>query len=183
MEKFLVQIPDTITARLRLVAITPSLLDIQEGSPHLLGETLGANIPACWPNSDWEPHVYAFIRKQLQTHPDTIGWHRYILLTEGESFTLIGSLGSHPLNETEAELGYGILEPWQNRGFATEAARALIEYLFRAGRQRIRAQTFPHLEASQRVMKKCGMQPAGPGDEAGTVCYAISSEKIAGVHG
>lgn len=167
------QIPDILTKRLRLVAITPSLLDIQEGSPHLLGETLGVVIPSCWPNSDWEPHVYAFIRKQWQTHPETIGWHRYVLLPESNGFTLVGSLGSHPLNATEAELGYGILEPWQNRGYATEATQALIEHLFRSGRQRIRAQTFPYLEASLRVMQKCGMQPAGLGDEAGTVCYAI----------
>jgi [ribosomal protein S5]-alanine N-acetyltransferase len=174
------QVPDILTARLRLVAITPLLLDIQEHSPQLLGDALGAIIPGCWPNTDWEPHVYTFIQKQWQTHPDTIGWHRYMLLPEGQSFTLIGSLGSHPLNATEAELGYGILQPWQNRGYATEATRALIEYLFRAGRQRIRAQTFPHLEASLRVMQKCGMQPAGTGDEAGTVSYAISREQARG---
>jgi [ribosomal protein S5]-alanine N-acetyltransferase len=172
------QIADILTARLRLVAITPSLLDIQEGAPQLLGGTLGAIIPACWPNTDWEPHVYAFIREQLQSHPETIGWHRYLLLPEGESFTLIGSLGAHPLNATEAEFGYGILEPWQNRGYATEASRGLIEYLFRAGRQRIRAQTFPSLKASLRVMEKCGMQPAGPGNEPNTVSYVISREQL-----
>jgi [ribosomal protein S5]-alanine N-acetyltransferase len=172
------QIPDILTARLRLLAITPSLLDIQEGAPQLLGESIGATIPSCWPNIDWEPHVYAFIRRQWQFHPQTIGWHRYALLPEGERFTLIGSLGSHPLNETDAELGYGILEPWQNRGFATEATLGLIEYLFCSGRQRIRAQTFPHLIASQRVMQKCGMKPAGDGDEPGTICYAISREEV-----
>ena len=170
-------IPDILTARLRLLAITPSLLDLQEDQSHILGDALDAVIPSCWPNSDWEPHVYTFIRKQWQSHPETLGWHRYVLLPENESFILIGSLGSHPVSETEAELGYGILEPWQNRGYATEATRALIEYLFRAGRQRIRAQTFPHLEASQRVMQKCGMRPAGAGDEAGTVCYAISRDQ------
>ena len=166
------QIADIFTARLRLVAITPAVLAIQENTSHVLGETLGAIIPSCWPNADWEPHVYEFIRKQWQDHPYTLGWHRYVLLPEGESYTLIGSLGSHPVNETEAELGYGILEPWQNRGFATEATRALMEYLFQSGRRRIRAQTYPHLVASQRVMQKCGMHPTGPGEEAGTICYA-----------
>jgi [ribosomal protein S5]-alanine N-acetyltransferase len=172
------QIPDILTARLRLVAITPFALDIQENSPHLLGETIGAIIPPSWPNSDWEPHVYTFMRTQFRTHPETIGWHRYVLLPEGDSLTLIGGLGSHPLGECEAELGYGILEPWQNRGYATEATRGLLQYLFRSGRLRIRAQTFPHLAASQRVMQKCGMHPAGSGEEPGTVCYAIDREGL-----
>jgi RimJ/RimL family protein N-acetyltransferase len=171
------QIPDLLTARLRLVAITPSLLDIQETSLHLLGDSVGATVPSGWPNNEWEPHVYAFIRKQWETHPETIGWHRYILLPEGGSFTLIGGLGSHPLNATEAEVGYGVLEPWQNRGFATEATRALIEYLFGAGCQRVRAQTFPHLAASLHVMQKCGMQPAGLGEEPGAICFAIERER------
>lgn len=167
------RIPDILTARLRLVAITPPLLDLQETSPHVLGDALSATVPPGWPNSDWEPHVYAFMRKQWQTQPETVGWHRYVLLPENNRVTLIGGLGSHPLNETEAEVGYGILEQWQNRGFATESTLALIEYLFRSGRQRIRAQTFPHLKASLRVMQKCGMEFAGAGDENGTVCYTL----------
>jgi [ribosomal protein S5]-alanine N-acetyltransferase len=167
------QIPDILTARLRLVAITPQLLDIQEKSLHLLGDSVGAIVPSGWPNTEWEPHVYAFMRKQWETDPGTIGWHRYVMLPDDGKFTLIGGVGSHPLNETEAEVGYGVLEPWQNRGFATEATRGLIEYLFLSGRKRVSAQTYPHLVASLRVMQKCGMHPTGPGIEPDTVGYAI----------
>jgi len=172
------QIPEIHTARLRLIAITPEALDIQEKFPHILGAFLGATIPSCWPNSDWEPHVYTFMRAQFRDHPHTIGWHRYILLHDGDTLTLIGSLGSHPIGLDEAEFGYGILDPWQNKGYATEAAHALLGHLFDSGMRRIRAQTFPHLTASLRVMQKCGMQPAGPGEEAGTVCYAIEREQF-----
>lgn len=175
------QIPDIHTARLRLIAITPAALDIQENFPHTLGALLDATIPSCWPNSNWEPHVYSFIRAQFRDHPHTIGWHRYILLPDGDALTLIGWLGSHPLGADEAEIGYVILEPWQNKGYATEAADALLGHLFHCGLQRIRAQTFPHLTASLRVMQKCGMQPAGPGEEAGADCYAIEREQFAGL--
>jgi len=172
------QIPDIHTARLRLFAITPAALDIQENFPHNLGALLGATIPSGWPNSDWEPHVYSFMHAQFREQPHTIGWHRYILLPGGDTQTLIGALGSHPKGPNEAEIGYGILEPWQNKGYATEAARALLGHLFDSGLQRIRAQTFPHLTASLRVMQKCGMQPAGPGEEAGAACYAIEREQF-----
>ena len=121
-------IPDLLTARLRLVAITPDALDVQEKAPHFLGDLLEATIPAGWPNKDWEPHVYSFMRSQFQEHPETIGWHRYVLLPEPDHFVLIGALGSHPLGDTEAEFGYGILEPWQNNGYATEASEALIQH-------------------------------------------------------
>ncbi|AXC14480.1 acetyltransferase, GNAT family [Acidisarcina polymorpha] len=172
------QIPDLHTARLRLVAITPAVLDIQESFPKDLGAFLDAAIPPSWPNSDWEPHVYSFMRAQFRNYPHTIGWHRYVLLREGDSLTLIGSLGSHPLGADEAEIGYGILDPWQNKGCATEAARTLLGHLFHSGLRRIRAQTYPHLAASLRVMQKCGMHPAGLGEEAGAVCYSIEREQF-----
>jgi [ribosomal protein S5]-alanine N-acetyltransferase len=172
------QIQDIHTARLRLIAITPAALDIQENFPHTLGALLDATIPSGWPNSDWEPHVYCFMRAQFRDHPHTIGWHRYILLPDGDTLTLIGSLGSHPIGVAEAEIGYGILEPWQNKGYATEAAHAMLGHLFHSSLQRIRAQTFPHLTASLRVMQKCAMKPAGPGEEAGAVCYAIEREQF-----
>jgi RimJ/RimL family protein N-acetyltransferase len=172
------QIPDIYTARLRLVALTPELLDIQESSSHTLATLFNATIPSGWPGKDWEPHVYAFMRAQFHDNPHTIGWHRYVLLPEGETLTMIGALGSHPKSSSEAEIGYGILEPWQNKGYATEATLALLNHLFHLGLNRIRAQTFPHLIQSLRVMQKCGMQPSGPGEEPGTICYAIERQQF-----
>jgi [ribosomal protein S5]-alanine N-acetyltransferase len=171
------QTPDIATQRLRLIAITPQLLNIQEQTPPLLAKALKAELPLEWPGNDWEPHVYTFMREQFAAHPYTIGWHRYVLLPQTsapvQTSTLIGWLGSHPLGIDEAEFGYSILEPWQNRGYATEAARALLNHLFQCGRRRIRAQTYPHLPASLRVMQKCGMSHAGPGDDPDAICYAI----------
>lgn len=176
------QIPAIRTARLRLVALTPELLDIQENARHTLADLFGATIPSGWPGKDWEPHVYTFMRAQFHDNPHTIGWHRYILLPEGDALTqtltMIGTIGSHPKGPDEAEIGYGILEPWQNKGYATEAARALLDHLFSLGLRRIRAQTFPHLTPSLRVMQKCGMQPSGPGEDEGAISYAIEREEF-----
>ena len=172
------QIPDIHTARLRLVAITPELLHHQENSPHTLATLLNATIPPGWPGKDWEPHVYTFLRAQFHDHPHTIGWHRYVLVPQDNTLTMIGTLGSHPKSPQEAEIGYGILEPWQNHGYATEAVCALLNHLFSLGLHRIRAQTFPHLTQSLRVMQKCGMTPAGPGEDEGAISYAIKREEF-----
>lgn len=138
------QIPDIHTARLRLVAITPQLLEAQESSPQTLASELNVTIPSGWPGPDWEPHVYTFMREQFHHTPHTIGWHRYVLLPGDQTLIMIGALGSHPKGPDEAEIGYGILEPWQNKGYATEATLALLNHLFQSGQHRIRAQTFLH---------------------------------------
>jgi [ribosomal protein S5]-alanine N-acetyltransferase len=93
-------------------------------------------------------------------------------VTREQPSILIGTLGGLPRTETEAEVGYGILPPWQRQGLATEGLLALLEEIRR--RKSVltfTAQTFPHLVASVRVLEKCGFAQAGAGDEEGTVRY------------
>jgi ribosomal-protein-alanine N-acetyltransferase len=75
---------------------------------------------------------------------------------------------------SECEIGWGIVPPYEGRGFATESAMALIDYL--RGDERIEsliAHTFPSIPASIRVMEKCGMTFDGDGEEAGTIRYRL----------
>jgi [ribosomal protein S5]-alanine N-acetyltransferase len=59
----------------------------------------------------------------------------------------------------EAEIGWALSERYRNQGYATEAARALVEYGFRTLRlPRIIALTELDNPASMRVMEKLGMQ-------------------------
>ena len=160
--------PDIFTPRLRLVAITPALLRV-EGSA--LSAAVSAQVPAMWPPEHWEPHVYDFLEELYSRAPFAVAWTRYVV-ARMEPATLIGTLGGFPRTETEAEVGYGILPPWQKQGLATEGLLALMEEIRR--RQQIQtftAQTYPRLVASVRVMEKCGFALAGPGDEEGTVRY------------
>ena len=90
--------------------------------------------------------------------------------------TLIGTVGAFTKADrpSECEIGYGILAPYEGRGFATEAARALIEYVRADERiESVIAHTFPSLSGSMRVMEKCGMVFDGDGDEAGTIRYRL----------
>lgn len=161
-------IPDILTPRLRLVAITPALLRVE--SPELEA-SVGAGIPAMWPPEYWEPHVYDFLDVLYARAPYAIAWTRYVV-TRAEPATLIGTLGGFPRTETEAEVGYGILPPWQRQGLATEGLLALMGQIRRREQMRtFTAQTYPHLQASVRVLEKCGFALVGPGDEEGTVRY------------
>ena len=65
-------------------------------------------------------------------------------------------------NTPEIEVGYRFLKEHWNKGYATEAARALLQYGFETlGLQKIVSSAHPHNRASTRVMEKIGMQHAG----------------------
>lgn len=170
---------DLKTQRLRLVAITPTMLEAERranGSYEALGRVVGAEVAAEWPPEHWEPHVYEFIEKQYVEEPRTRGWNRYVLLPKGglwaKSYTLIGAVGGFPKAEGDVEIGYSTLPAYQRKGYGTEAARGLVEWLLTEESVRsVSAQTYPRLAESIKVMERCGMQYVGDGDDPGTVRY------------
>ena len=61
-----------------------------------------------------------------------------------------------------AELGYWVGTPYWNKGYCTEAGRAVLSYGFKArGLHRIFATHFSRNSASGRVMQKLGMKHEG----------------------
>ena len=84
-------------------------------------------------------------------------------LTLAGTDTFVGCAG---LNMTDRglELGYWIGEPYWKRGYATEAAHALVDLAFkRTSTQVLQASTRVINPASRRVIHKCGFQYAGQG--------------------
>lgn len=79
------------------------------------------------------------------------------------SADLIGGIGLHPDPvHPRAELGYWIGVPYWGHGYATEAARAVVDFGFRELKlQRIFAHHFQGNDASGRVLRKIGMKHEG----------------------
>ena len=76
-----------------------------------------------------------------------------------ESGRHIGILSYFDETADSCEIGYGIGSGFWHRGYATEAVRRFLEYLFREkGLKRVYASFFTGNEASRRVMEKCGMR-------------------------
>ena len=67
----------------------------------------------------------------------------------------------------ETEIGYGIDEQHRNKGYASEAVKALTEWAFSNSGELyfVTAQADPENTASIRVLQKNGFVPAGRGDE------------------
>ncbi|MDQ2705828.1 MAG: GNAT family N-acetyltransferase, partial [Pseudomonadota bacterium] len=80
-----------------------------------------------------------------------------------ETGTFVGCAGL-TARDRGLELGYWIGEPYWKRGFATEAAHALVDLAFRAtGIPVLYACARVINPASRRVIHKCGFQYAGQG--------------------
>ncbi|MBP5230956.1 MAG: GNAT family N-acetyltransferase [Clostridia bacterium] len=78
-----------------------------------------------------------------------------------EDGRLIGIILYFDVNGTEktCEIGYGIGSGHWNRGYATEAVRGFLDWLFTEnGFRTVFASFFTGNEASKRVMEKCGMR-------------------------
>lgn len=84
-------------------------------------------------------------------------------ITDGELGSLVGVVGLTISDQgATAELGYWIGQPYWNRGYATEAAQALVDWSMVALRlHRIEARYFVRNSASGRVLQKLGMTREG----------------------
>jgi RimJ/RimL family protein N-acetyltransferase len=81
-------------------------------------------------------------------------------IVERASGTTVGDLAFHWVSERDktAEVGF-ILDPrHQGQGFATEAARALLDWAFISGFHRVIGRTEARNTASARVLEKLGMR-------------------------
>ena len=111
------------------------------------------------------PEVSPAWTASLRTLQGPDPWRLGFAVVDRESRTVIGSAGfKGPPDDATGlvEIAYGIVPSFEGRGYATEAARALVEYAQRDDKVRqIIAHTLPAPNASTRVLKKCGFTFAG----------------------
>lgn len=115
---------------------------------------------APYPVADAERMIEALRRE----HPDTPGeWYQYAveLRSTGE---LVGDCAAKTDAEDprQAELGFTLAPAHQGRGYATEAARRLLDYLFGArAKHRVIAYCDARNAASAAVLQRLGMRREG----------------------
>lgn len=89
-------------------------------------------------------------------HPDFL-----VTLPGSEGARIIGCAGIAPGEQGAVELGYWIARDQWGRGYATEAARAVLSVARALGHRRIEASHFLDNPASGRVLRKLGFTPTG----------------------
>jgi ribosomal-protein-alanine N-acetyltransferase len=91
-------------------------------------------------------------------------WVHGFSVVHRESGAVVGTCGykGPPTAEGVVEIAYGIDPEYQGKGYATEAAAALVAYAFAAANVRVVvAHTLPESHASQKILIKCGFAYIG----------------------
>ncbi len=147
------------SARLELIAADARMVRADADRRYdLLGRRLGASIPAEWP-PELMADALSPTASRLEQDASLVGWLFWYVILRAEG-RLIGTVGlKGPPEDGRCDVGYGILDRWQGRGYATEATGALIDWVLTDSRvDRIVAETLPGLGASIKVMEKLGFR-------------------------
>lgn len=109
----------------------------------------------------------------------------YLVVPQNER-QLVGTAGfKGKPRDGSCEIGYSLLPGFGGVGYATEAARRLIDWAFEHPEiEQVTAETLPDLAGSIRVMEKCRMRCVGDGTPEGdirTVRYAVSRAEFRSV--
>lgn len=106
------------------------------------------------------PHWLARVQASTTADPWTHGFS----MVGRTSSAVIGNCAykGPPDQEGVVEIAYIVDPEYQGRGYATEAAKGLVNFAFRSGQVcLVRAHTEPENNASTRVLTKCGFECVG----------------------
>lgn len=123
-----------------------------------------ANNPRVVENTGRLPYPYGeHDARQWIARPARKREARFVIAFKPPEPTLVGVVGFDRLVDGDApDLGYWLGEPYWGQGFATEAARAAIDFAFVThGFKRLAAGCRVTNTASRRVLEKCGFQYCG----------------------
>ena len=106
-------------------------------------------------SDDVSPEWLAELRRGTEADP----WRYGFFFVERASNSVVGSAGFAGAIDSSGtvEIAYGVVPSVEGRGYATEAAQALIAFaLDEPSVLRLRAHTLPTPNASTRILTKCG---------------------------
>jgi ribosomal-protein-alanine N-acetyltransferase len=162
------------TPSLTLLPSSPEHLLVLIEEPHRFEEFVGLPVEDALRGflvSDYvSPNWLASLRDSSGPDP----WRYGFFVAHRERNRVIGTAGFKGPPDTLGlvEIAYGIVPAFEGRGYATEAAAALVEFALATPEVRtIRAHTMPEANASTHVLRKCGFKKIGAVEdpEDGTV--------------
>ena len=153
---------------MRLVAATIEGLEAFQRDPAEFSALIGSPIPAGWPEF---PEAIEFTVEKLREGPDQADWWmHYILDADGHIVGSGGFVG--PPDNGVIEIGYEIAPEFRRRGYATAAARAMVDRATATGAvHAVIAHTLAEENPSTRVLRRIGFhfKAEVPDEEQGTV--------------
>ncbi len=114
------------TERLELCPLPPAAAAALPDDRETAARVLGVELPAAWPHAD----LLDVLPMQAAAGPDEERFGVWVIV-EREAQTVVGDIGfmGPPGPDGTVEVGYSVIPDGRRRGYATEAARALVEWV------------------------------------------------------
>lgn len=152
------------TPRLSLRPLTAEAIDaLLAGDGVRLTELTGAVFPAPLRPPPLLEDILPLVRDRLRAAPATLGWWTWVTIDSATGrATGASGFGGPPDAEGAVMIGYATYPGADRKGFASEAAGALVRWaLEQPGVKRVCASIPPDNIPARRVAEKIGMRVAG----------------------
>ena len=166
------------TDHLDLIAATLDLVQAELESPEHLASQLCATVEPGWPPGEYDRGAQEFFRDHLmEGGAAVVGWYGWYAVRRGtgdQLAVLVGAGGylGPPDRDGGVEIGFSVMPSWQDRGYATELAGALVQNAFTDQRvQKVVAHTTAANPASRRVLEKRGFHQSGQIGDDGNIRF------------
>lgn len=148
--------------------------------------------PQVYEFQGWKPQtleeVEAFLREKTARTPNVPDTWFQLAVVLRETDVLIGDVGIHFLEQDnpQAEIGYTLNPAYQSKGYATEAIRGVLRFLFEGlGKHRVTASVDPRNTKSIALLERIGMRREAHfrksvwfnGEWADDIVYALLQEE------
>ena len=164
------------TPRLAIVPLSvEQLLLFIENKTEELGKQL--DVTAKWQIQPELRQIFCRLYPEILKNPDNYLWYSHWQIILPTEKAMVGGFlfKGIPDSQGMVEIGYGIDEPYRNRGYMTETLKTMVSWALTQGNVRsVSAKTEMGNEASQKVLEKAGFAPVGR--EESLYCYAIAKK-------
>ncbi|KEK23233.1 GNAT family N-acetyltransferase [Bacillus gaemokensis] len=144
------------TKRLKMIPFTLELVEATIKGGEELKKMIPYKVSSEWPMADYKD-ILPWIAEGLRKSPRQSKWSGLIVHVEDNM--IIGDMGCKgaPDSTGTVEIGYSIVPKYQGNGYATEIAKAFVEWLQQNEEvQTIKADCLTSNVASSRVLEKVG---------------------------
>lgn len=152
------------TARLTLLECVPqqlvAMIDSPDNFEELFGYALADGLSEFYTSGEVSADWLAALRSSTVADP----WRHGFFIVDPQRGQVVGTAGfkGPPDGDGVVEIAYGVAPEYQGRGYASEAAKALVEFALADPTVRtVRAHTLPAQNASTRVLTKNGFRHLG----------------------
>lgn len=146
------------TERLIIIPMSYSLMCSVLESRYEELAVLGIKRNMDWPGQD-TIDILSFLKDGLENKDEVSGFDIWMIVKK-EDMTIIGDAGFKGLPDEDGiiEIGFGLIEDEQRKGYGYEVANALINWAFlQKGVKKIKADCLVNNYGSIRVLQRCKM--------------------------